>query len=276
MTVLLKLKGLTKKFGGLIAVHEVSLDLYPDEILGLIGPNGAGKTTIFNMISGSLGPTAGRIDFENREITQLKPHEAACLGIARTFQLVKPFAKMSVLDNVMVGAFLRTRRTGIAREKANGTWYISASLLRSIWRRILVGILGKDVFLQEPCQKNFGASIDCSTIRKSAAAYIGKYMSKGSTTVEAMQEAGFEHYPSQWWTACKTVKAMFANSVIRLDSNTCASFFYQLEHYLVEKMIVWSKYLYRPIGEKERCVGLIGRLSDWAYQLLKEPSFDSS
>jgi branched-chain amino acid transport system ATP-binding protein len=118
MTVLLKLKGLTKKFGGLVAVHEVSLDLYPDEILGLIGPNGAGKTTIFNMISGSYRPTSGQITFEDRDITQLAPHEAACLGIARTFQLVKPFGKMSVLDNVMVGAFLRTRRTGEARDEA--------------------------------------------------------------------------------------------------------------------------------------------------------------
>lgn len=118
MTALLKLKGLTKKFGGLLAVHEINLDLFQDEILGLIGPNGAGKTTIFNMISGSYRPTSGQITFEDRDITQLTPHEAACLGIARTFQLVKPFGKMSVLDNVMVGAFLRTRRTKVARDKA--------------------------------------------------------------------------------------------------------------------------------------------------------------
>jgi branched-chain amino acid transport system ATP-binding protein len=118
MTVLLKLKGLTKKFGGLVAVHDVNLDLFRDEILGLIGPNGAGKTTIFNLISGSYRPTIGGITFEDRDIIQLSPHEAACLGIARTFQLVKPFGKMSVLDNVMVGAFLRTWRTGTAREKA--------------------------------------------------------------------------------------------------------------------------------------------------------------
>jgi branched-chain amino acid transport system ATP-binding protein len=118
MTALLKLKGLTKKFGGLVAVHDVNLDLFRDEILGLIGPNGAGKTTIFNLISGSYRPTSGRITYEDRDITQLSPHEAACLGIARTFQLVKPFGKMSVLDNVMVGAFLRTWRTGTARDKA--------------------------------------------------------------------------------------------------------------------------------------------------------------
>ncbi len=118
MTALLTLKGLTKKFDGLMAVHDVNLDLFPNEILGLIGPNGAGKTTIFNMISGSYRPTSGNITLEDRDITQLTPHEAADLGIARTFQLVKPFGKMSVLDNVMVGAFLRTRHTHIARGKA--------------------------------------------------------------------------------------------------------------------------------------------------------------
>jgi branched-chain amino acid transport system ATP-binding protein len=119
MKALLKLKGLTKKFGGLVAVHDVSLDLFPEEILGLIGPNGAGKTTIFNMISGSYRPTNGDITFEDQDITQLSPHEAACLGIARTFQLVKPFGRLSVLDNVMVGAFLRTWRTEVARDKAH-------------------------------------------------------------------------------------------------------------------------------------------------------------
>lgn len=115
---LLKLKSLTKNFGGLVAVNKVNLELYPDEILGLIGPNGAGKTTIFNMISGSYRPTNGRITFADLDITQLTPHESASLGIARTFQLVKPFSKMSVLDNVMVGAFLRTRHTKVARSKA--------------------------------------------------------------------------------------------------------------------------------------------------------------
>lgn len=164
----------------------------------------------------------------------------------------------------------------VAREKTNSTWYISASLLRSIWRRILVKMLGKNVFLRDPCQKCFGASIDCSAIKKSASAYIGKYMSKGSTTVDSMKAAGFEYYPKQWWSACKTVKEMFRCSVIHLDSNTCSEFFYELERYLKRKIVVWHKYLYKVIGEVDKCVGLVGRLSDWAYQELKEASFDSS
>ena len=118
MTSLLNLKGLTKQFGGLVAVNNISLDLAKDEILGLIGPNGAGKTTLFNMISGTYLPTSGRILFEDKDITDLPSHEIASLGISRTFQLVKPFAKLNVVDNVMIGTFLRTRGNKQAKEKA--------------------------------------------------------------------------------------------------------------------------------------------------------------
>jgi branched-chain amino acid transport system ATP-binding protein len=119
MTLLLNLKGLTKHFGGLVAVDDVTLDLNQDEILGLIGPNGAGKTTLFNMISGTYLPTSGRIDFEGADITKLSAYQTARLGIARTFQLAKPFAKLSVVDNVMVGAYLNKRGARAARAKAS-------------------------------------------------------------------------------------------------------------------------------------------------------------
>ncbi|UCG26088.1 MAG: ABC transporter ATP-binding protein [Chloroflexota bacterium] len=118
MSLLLKLEGLTKRFGGLTAVHDVSLDLAEMEILGLIGPNGAGKTTLFNMISGTYLPTNGRITYEGQDITDLPSHEIAALGIARTFQIAKPFARLSVVDNVMVGSFLRTKGSGLASDKA--------------------------------------------------------------------------------------------------------------------------------------------------------------
>lgn len=118
MAPLLSLKGLTKQFGGLMAVSNVSLDQYQDEILGLIGPNGAGKTTLFNMISGTFLPTKGQISFRGKDITPLPPHQVAGIGIARTFQLVKPFGKLNVVDNVMVGAFMKTNRTSVARQKA--------------------------------------------------------------------------------------------------------------------------------------------------------------
>jgi branched-chain amino acid transport system ATP-binding protein len=118
MSLLLRLEGLTKQFDGLTAVNEVSLDLASEEILGLIGPNGAGKTTLFNMISGTYLPTKGRITYEGQDITDLPSHEIAALGIARTFQIAKPFARLNVVDNVKIGSFLHTKGSGRASDKA--------------------------------------------------------------------------------------------------------------------------------------------------------------
>jgi branched-chain amino acid transport system ATP-binding protein len=118
MTLLLNLRALTKQFGGLTAVHDVTLQLEKEEILGLIGPNGAGKTTLFNMISGTYLPTKGRIFFEGDDITELPPHKIAKLGIARTFQIAKPFSRLNVVDNVKIGTYLHTKGAGLASEKA--------------------------------------------------------------------------------------------------------------------------------------------------------------
>ncbi|NCF67213.1 MAG: ATP-binding cassette domain-containing protein, partial [Chloroflexi bacterium] len=100
---LLRIESVTKEFGGLTAVKAVSLEQGAGEILGLIGPNGAGKTTLFNMISGTFAPTHGSIYFDERNITGLSPHKTCKMGITRTFQIAKPFAKLSVVDNVKVG-----------------------------------------------------------------------------------------------------------------------------------------------------------------------------
>lgn len=102
--LLLKLTKLSKSFGGLQAVKGVDLEIHQDEIFGLIGPNGSGKTTIFNLISGALRPTEGSIKFREEEITHLKPHEICKRGIARTFQIARPFADVTVRKNVMIGA----------------------------------------------------------------------------------------------------------------------------------------------------------------------------
>ena len=101
-----------------MALEGVSFDIRPGEILGLIGPNGAGKTTLFNTITGFLTPEQGSIRFDGKEIVRLKPFDICHLGIARTFQIVKPFGKMTVLQNAMVGALSRTNRTPVAREVA--------------------------------------------------------------------------------------------------------------------------------------------------------------
>ncbi|HOJ88926.1 MAG TPA: ABC transporter ATP-binding protein [Pseudothermotoga sp.] len=106
---MLKLDGVTKRFGGLIAVNNVSLELEEGELSGLIGPNGAGKTTIFNVITGVYPVDSGKILFMNQDITRKRPHETAALGIARTFQNIKLFGKMSVLDNVRVACHYRLR-----------------------------------------------------------------------------------------------------------------------------------------------------------------------
>jgi ABC-type branched-subunit amino acid transport system ATPase component/ABC-type branched-subunit amino acid transport system permease subunit len=106
--VLLESKGLTKHFGGLRAVQDVSFQIRRGEILSLIGPNGAGKTTVFNLISGIHAPTAGKVFFEGRDITQDPPHARAALGIGRTFQNLELFGEMAVSENVLVGAHSRT------------------------------------------------------------------------------------------------------------------------------------------------------------------------
>ncbi len=97
--------GVSKRFGGLMAVHEVSFAVKTGEILGLIGPNGAGKTTLFRCLTGVYPTTGGKILFKGRDITGLTPHEICVLGITNTHQVVRPFAEMTVWDNVRVGAF---------------------------------------------------------------------------------------------------------------------------------------------------------------------------
>jgi branched-chain amino acid transport system ATP-binding protein len=101
-------KGVTKYFGGLAAVSSVDFHVEQGEVLGLIGPNGAGKTTLFNLISAALRPKSGVIRFKGENITGLKPHEICRMGVARTFQSVKVFAHMSILDNVVLGSFFGT------------------------------------------------------------------------------------------------------------------------------------------------------------------------
>lgn len=107
MNPVLSVRGATKRFGGLTAVKDVTLDLGEGEILGIIGPNGAGKTTLFNLISGAIPPDEGEVIYAGERIDRLPPHKIASGGLVRTFQVVKPFSGLTVLQNVMVGAFLR-------------------------------------------------------------------------------------------------------------------------------------------------------------------------
>jgi branched-chain amino acid transport system ATP-binding protein len=118
MAEALVIKGLSKRFGGLRAVQDVSFSVQENETVALIGPNGAGKTTSFHLITGFHRPDSGSVLAFGKEIVGLRPHEVCALGLARTFQVAKPFGAMTVLANVMTGAFLRDRRVAAARDKA--------------------------------------------------------------------------------------------------------------------------------------------------------------
>jgi len=116
--LLIRLDGVTKNFGGLKAVSGLGFGVKKGEIVGLIGPNGAGKTTVFNLVTGFLRPDQGRIDFDGHSLLGLKPHEVCQLGITRTFQIVKPFSGLTVLENVMIGVFHLTKNVRVARKGA--------------------------------------------------------------------------------------------------------------------------------------------------------------
>lgn len=115
---IIKLKDLSKNFGGLQAINMLNMTIKKGEILGLIGPNGAGKTTLFNLVSGLYRSDKGSIEFQDQDITDLKPHQICELGVGRTFQIVKPFGRLSVLENVSIGNFIRARNTKEASQKA--------------------------------------------------------------------------------------------------------------------------------------------------------------
>jgi branched-chain amino acid transport system ATP-binding protein len=116
--MLLEARGVTKAFGSFKAVDAASVTLEQGDILGLIGPNGAGKSTLFNCLTGDLQATSGTVLFEGKDITRLTPEARAHLGLARTFQVPQTFEGMSVLENVMIGAFLRTPRRAEAETRA--------------------------------------------------------------------------------------------------------------------------------------------------------------
>jgi ABC-type branched-subunit amino acid transport system ATPase component len=118
---LLEVRKVSRFFGGIAAVKDVSFDVRKDEILGLIGPNGAGKTTLFNVINGFYQPSRGDVFFKGGKISGFKPHQICRRGIARTFQVVKPLQRMNVHDNVVASAFLRAKDREQAEKIATET-----------------------------------------------------------------------------------------------------------------------------------------------------------
>jgi branched-chain amino acid transport system ATP-binding protein len=139
---ILEADGLNKHFGGLAAISAVDIDVRQGEILGLIGPNGAGKTTLFNLLSGALKPDSGTIRFKGTDLAGLKPHQISRMGIARTFQSVKVFSRMSVFNNVLLGHLFgrgHSTTSGIARkETAEILQFVELSQLQDLRARDLI------------------------------------------------------------------------------------------------------------------------------------------
>jgi len=119
MSGALSVQGVSKRFGGLLAVDEVSFDVAPGELVSIIGPNGAGKTTLFNLLTGQLAPSAGRVSLDGRDVSALPPHKRAWAGFGRTFQISQTLTSLTTLENAMVGAFLRHRGLAAATERAH-------------------------------------------------------------------------------------------------------------------------------------------------------------
>jgi branched-chain amino acid transport system ATP-binding protein len=115
---LLEVTGLTKRFGGVVANRDVSFSVRAGELVGVIGPNGAGKSTLFDLLTGFTRPDAGTVRIDGRDTTRLRPDEICRLGVGRTFQKLRPFHDMTTLENVMIGAFLKTADVDEAREAA--------------------------------------------------------------------------------------------------------------------------------------------------------------
>jgi branched-chain amino acid transport system ATP-binding protein len=121
MSALLEIRHVSRSFQTTLAVNDVSFSVQEGELLGLMGPNGAGKSTLFNLIAGVLPPSAGEIVYDGKSVTGWKAHEMARVGIARTFQIPKPYRQLSVIENVMLSAFLREKSVAGARKLAEAT-----------------------------------------------------------------------------------------------------------------------------------------------------------
>lgn len=145
--VVLEVRNLSKSFGGLKAVQDVSLKLRQNEILGIIGPNGAGKTTLFNLLNGFLRPDTGEVLLDGREMSGRKPHDLCEAGIGRTFQIMRPFQRMSISDNVVVGAYVRAKTDAEARQLATDA--IARVGLSDIADRIAGELTTKELRLME-------------------------------------------------------------------------------------------------------------------------------
>jgi ABC-type branched-subunit amino acid transport system ATPase component len=145
--VILTVRNLSKSFGGLRAVQDVSFNIAQGSILGIIGPNGAGKTTLFNLLNGFQKPDSGEVVLDGENVVGLKPHQLCDAGVGRTFQIMRPFPRLSVADNVIIGAYVHSKDDGDARRLATDA--IARVGLLDIADRIAGGLTTKQLRLME-------------------------------------------------------------------------------------------------------------------------------
>jgi branched-chain amino acid transport system ATP-binding protein len=138
MNALLSVRNLTRWFGALRAVNELSFSVMPGELVGLIGPNGAGKSTLYNLLAGALRPSSGEIQLQGRQVAGWKPYQAARAGVARTFQIPKPYRHLCVIENVVLSALLHARSISAARAQAHA---ILADVGLADYAEATVGVL---------------------------------------------------------------------------------------------------------------------------------------
>jgi ABC-type sugar transport system ATPase subunit len=175
---ILQTRDLTKHFGGLAALTDFDMTIGPGEIVGLIGPNGAGKTTVFNLVTGMLRPTAGRIVFDGREISHVAPHAICRLGIARTYQNVRPFAELTAMENILVAIANRRREPrplNAAREEAE-RWlgFVGLSPYAGIARKIQERINNRLASASVKSRSSY-----CSMSRLTVALHVAANSSSG-------------------------------------------------------------------------------------------------
>ena len=131
-TAVLEVSGISKSFGGLVAVRDVSFKVFQEETLGIIGPNGAGKTTLFSIISGFIRPDAGEVFFGGKKLIGMRPDQICKLGLVRTFQLVQSYPDLTTIENIMIGAFSKHSNSSIARQEAE-QWLDFSGISKKKW-----------------------------------------------------------------------------------------------------------------------------------------------
>lgn len=202
--------------------------------------------------------------------------------IRRFYQKIKRFFEKRGREFIYVGVVeIQEKRFGtsglpvphihfvyVAKTGIRGRYIIDTKECYPMWNDAVNEVFelnGREKIMGKSGHKG---SVKLEPVRTSAAAYLGKYISKGCKVVEAMKEKGFNRFPKQWWTACMRCKKLFKESVVCMDANLCKSFFYGLEHYLHEGIITWARFVEVEIAGEYRTMGLVGTISQDAYSAI--------